>query len=121
MMNLRTCLASALAMLAVGGTSRSATPETNAIATSLPFEIRRGHVMIQSQLNDTDAQSFMLDTGYGVTLLPPGQAEALSLRRAGRITIVGIAGEEQAGMLGTGVRLRRAALEAAARGSFSDG
>ncbi len=98
MMNLRTCLASALAMLALGGTSRSASPETNAVVASLPFEIRRGHVMIQAQLNDTDAQSFMLDTGYGVTLLPPGQAEALSLRRAGRITIVGIAGEEQAGM-----------------------
>ena len=98
MMNLRTCLASALAVLALGGTSRSASPETNGIAASLPFEIRRGHVMIQAQLNDTDAQSFMLDTGYGVTLLPPGQADALSLRRAGRITIVGIAGEEQAGL-----------------------
>ncbi len=98
MMNLRTGLASALAVLALGGTSRSASPETNGIAASLPFEIRRGHVMIQSQLNDTAAQSFMLDTGYGVTLLPPGQADALSLRRAGRITIVGIAGEEQAGM-----------------------
>ena len=98
MINLRTCLAAALAVIALEGTSRSASPETNGIAASLPFEIRRGHVMIQAQLNDTDAQSFMLDTGYGVTLLPPGQADALSLRRAGRITIVGIAGEEQAGM-----------------------
>jgi Aspartyl protease len=98
MMNLRTCLASALAVLALSGTSRSASPETNAIAASVPFEIRRGHVMIQAQMNDTDPHSFMLDTGYGVTLLPPGQADALSLRRAGRITIVGIAGEEQAGM-----------------------
>ena len=98
MMNLRTCLATVLAMLALGGASRSASPGTNDIAASLPFEIRRGHVMIQAQLNGTTAQTFMLDTGYGVTLLPPGQADSLSLRRAGRITIVGIAGEEQAGM-----------------------
>ena len=70
---------------------------SNGASVSLPYELRRGHVMIDAQLNGSNALPFMLDTGYGVTLLPPGLAEGLGLRRAGRITIVGIAGEEAAG------------------------
>src|SRR5262249_54011477 len=35
-------------------------------------------------------------TGYGMTMLEPGLAESLQLKRAGQITIVGIAGEAPA-------------------------
>ena len=40
--------------------------------------------------------SLMLDTGYGITMIHPQFAEKLNLRRVGKITIVGIAGEEEA-------------------------
>jgi predicted aspartyl protease len=49
-------------------------------------------------VNETNTLSLLLDTGYGVTMLHPDHVEAFSLRRTGRITIVGIAGEEPAGM-----------------------
>src|SRR5262249_35465410 len=64
----------------------------------LPFEIRRGHIMVSARVSGSDPLPFMLDTGYGVTMLRPGHAEELALRRMGRITIVGIAGEEPAGI-----------------------
>ena len=54
--------------------------------------------MIPVRVAGTNAQSFILDTGYSMTMLPPGLGEALQLRRAGRVTIVGIAGEEEAGV-----------------------
>ena len=64
----------------------------------IPFEFRRGHVMIPVQVSGTNSRMFMLDTGYGTTMLEPGLAEALQLRRTGQITIVGIAGEAPAGV-----------------------
>lgn len=77
--------------------------ETPPTATStnplvIPFEFRRGHVMIPVRVNDTNSRPFMLDTGYGMTMLEPGLAESLQLRRTGQITIVGIAGEAPAGV-----------------------
>lgn len=63
----------------------------------IPIEYRRGHVMVPVRLG-ANAYSFLLDTGYGVTMFRADYAESLQLRRAGRITIVGIAGEEPADM-----------------------
>lgn len=64
----------------------------------VPFEMRRGHLMLPARVNGSDPVPFMLDTGYGMTMLRPGLAEELSLPRRGRISIVGIAGEEPAGV-----------------------
>lgn len=40
--------------------------------------------------------SFLLDTGYGTTMIGASLAESLKLRQRGQMTIVGIAGEEDA-------------------------
>jgi len=69
-------------------------PRTNPVV--IPFEFRRGHVLIPAQVAGTNAQPFILDTGYSMTMLPPGLGDALQLRRRGEVTIVGIAGEEEA-------------------------
>jgi hypothetical protein len=66
-------------------------------STRVPIEVRRGHVMVPVTAG-TNLFSFMLDTGYGVTMLRADHAASLQLRRAGRITIVGIAGEEPTDM-----------------------
>lgn len=66
-------------------------------STVVRIESRRGHVMAPVRVG-TNTYSFLLDTGYGVTMLRADHAQALQLRRAGRITIVGIAGEEPAEM-----------------------
>ena len=67
----------------------------------LPFELRRGHVMVPARAtNETSvALSLLLDTGYSMTMLHPEHVASLGLKRAGRITIVGIAGEEPAAVL----------------------
>jgi predicted aspartyl protease len=69
---------------------------TNSV--SLPFQLQRGHVMVPARLQGTNELSLLLDTGYGMTMLHPELVQAAGLRRAGRITIVGIAGEEPAGV-----------------------
>ena len=71
----------------------SATP----LAT-VPFAASRGgdRVMVPVNLNGSNGLSFMLDTGFSMTMIHPSLAEPLRLRRAGEITIQGIAGEEQA-------------------------
>ena len=73
-------------------------PAASTNVSVIPFEFRRGHAMIPVRVAGKNAQSFILDTGYAMTMLPPGLGEALQLRRAGRVTIVGIAGEEEAGV-----------------------
>jgi predicted aspartyl protease len=79
----------------------SATPAPATSATNpvvLPFVIRRGHVMVPARVHGSNELSLLLDTGYGMTMLHPDHVEAFGLRRTGRITIVGIAGEEPAGV-----------------------
>src|SRR5262245_49519218 len=81
---------------ACGAEPPPASPSTNPLV--IPFEFRRGHVMISVRVNDTEPRMFMVDTGYGMTMLEPGLAESLQLKRTGQITIVGIAGEAPAGV-----------------------
>lgn len=64
-------------------------------SATVPIEDRRGHFLAPVRAG-TNTYSFLLDTGYGVTMLRADHAQALQLKRAGRITIVGIAGEEPA-------------------------
>lgn len=81
---------------------QSAEPPPAASASSdnvtVPFEIRRGHIMVPARVNGSNTLSLLLDTGYGMTMLGAEHVEAFALKRTGRITIVGIAGEEPAGV-----------------------
>ena len=54
--------------------------------------------MVPARINGSNTISLLLDTGYGVTMLNGRNVDALGLRRTGQISIVGIAGEEPAGM-----------------------
>jgi len=64
----------------------------------VPFEFHQGSVIVRARANATNAElSFKLDTGFGVTTIHPDLVETLQLKRAGSLTIVGIAGKEQAG------------------------
>lgn len=83
-----------LVLVAFGGAS--AVGATNSLV--VPFKEERGHVMISARLNSGDPVSLMVDTGYGVTMLHPDWTDKLSLRRRGKVTIVGIGGEEDADM-----------------------
>lgn len=80
--------------------ARAAEPSA-AVATNpvvVPFQLQHGHIMVPARVNDTNALSLLLDTGYGMTMLHPDHVQASALRRTGRISIVGIAGEEPAGV-----------------------
>ena len=74
----------------------SATNTTNSVV--IPFKHERGHIMLGARLNDSQQVSLMVDTGYGLTMLHPNLVEQLDLRRRGKVTIVGIGGEEDADM-----------------------
>jgi len=54
--------------------------------------------MVPVRVDGSNSLSLLLDTGYGITMLHPDHVEAFGLKRTGRITIVGIAGEEPAGV-----------------------
>jgi hypothetical protein len=69
--------------------------ETNVVAT-VPITLQRGQIMVQARVNDSAPLSFMLDTGFSMTMLRPDLAERLKLTRVGQITVEGIAGEERA-------------------------
>jgi hypothetical protein len=62
----------------------------------IPIEFHRGHIMLRARANDADPLLFMLDSGFAITMISPEQAAALSLKRVGKISIVGVAGEEPA-------------------------
>lgn len=68
-------------------------------SVTLPFEEKRGHVLVRALMNGSNSVSLMLDTGYDVSTIRPELIEQLGLRRVGRITLVGIAGEERADMM----------------------
>ena len=67
---------------------------TNAVV--VPFEFVSGRILLTSRVNDSQPALVMLDTGYSISMLSREMAESLELKPAGRITIVGIAGEESA-------------------------
>ena len=63
---------------------------------TLPITFSHGHIMVPARVDDSGPLSFMLDSGYSLTMLHPAHASDFNLRRTGGITIVGIAGEERA-------------------------
>lgn len=76
----------------------AATSSAPSNSVTVPFEIRRGHIMVPARVNGSNSLSLLLDTGYGLTMLSAEHVESFALRRTGRISIVGIAGEEPAGV-----------------------
>jgi predicted aspartyl protease len=63
---------------------------------AVPFTLSGGQIHFSAQVNDTRALTFMLDTGFSMTMLRPELAQELKLRRTGEITVEGIAGDERA-------------------------
>ena len=61
---------------------------------TIPINTARDRVMVPLTLNGSNV-ALKLDTGFSMTMLHPDLAAALGLRRAGEITIMGIAGEER--------------------------
>ena len=78
--------------------ARAAEVQTNEspVCVRLPFEIRHGSALVSGRVNDSEPLAFKLDTGFGVTTIHPGLVEALGLKRAGTLSITGIAGREEA-------------------------
>jgi len=74
----------------------SAESPTNTAGIRLPIEFRRGSLFVPANVNGSNSLSFKLDTGFGVTTIHPDLVGKLQLKRAGSLTIVGIAGEEKA-------------------------
>ena len=61
----------------------------------IPIRLAPHRVMVPVSLNGSNHLSFMLDTGFSMTMIHPSLAEPLQLRRAGEVTVIGIAGEER--------------------------
>src|SRR5438093_4653679 len=80
------------------GAGATGFPATNTNSVVLPFRLERGHVMLGGQLNQGPHVSLMVDTGYGLSMLHPDLVHEIGLQRRGKVTIVGIAGEEDADM-----------------------
>lgn len=71
--------------------------ETNvAWPVIIPFESAHARVLVPLRINGSKPLLFLLDTGYGINLIHPDWVEPLGLKRSGRITIMGIAGDEEA-------------------------
>lgn len=90
------------------GTRLEAAETTNESAgpvATMKFRLRNGQVMLPASVNGSEPLSFLLDTGYSITTIHPSLAGSLNLKRAGQVTIVGIAGEEDAPTYG-GVEFR---------------
>ena len=79
------------------GTGAGFAAETNlpGASVTVSIDLRRGHVMAPVGIAGTNL-SFLLDTGYGMTMLRADHAAAFGLQRRGTMTIVGIAGEAPA-------------------------
>jgi len=63
---------------------------------TIPISTARDRIMVPLQLNGSNDLSFLLDTGFSITMVHPSLPESLKLRRAGEVTVIGIAGEEKA-------------------------
>lgn len=79
---------------------RAAEPTNQpSLAARIPLELRHGAALVRGRANGSQLLTFKLDTGFGVTTMHPELAESLDLKRAGKLTINGIAGKEEADWL----------------------
>ena len=95
----------AFAMFLISPAVNAAEVSTNQLVATVKFRLQNGLVMVPATVNDSEPLSFLLDTGYSITTIHPRLVEPLKLSRAGRVTIVGIGGEEEAPMY-SGVEFR---------------
>lgn len=87
----------ALGVCGGGAAETNREPAATRQPVTVPIDLRRGRVMVPTQVNGTNKVSLLLDTGYGMTMLHEDHVAAAGLKRSGRsITIVGIAGEQEA-------------------------
>ncbi len=93
---LLTLWAASVTAQTTAGKATSGPPRSAPSAITIPFQSARGRVMVPARVNGSKPLSFMLDTGYTITTVHPDLIEPLGLKRVGSITIVGIAGEEEA-------------------------
>lgn len=83
-------------IIALGSTLQLFPAEAPKPLTKVPINTARDRIMVPATLNGTGGLSFMLDSGFSMTMVHPELPEQLKLRRAGEITIIGIAGDEKA-------------------------
>ncbi len=76
----------------------SVVAQTNRSAplAEVPLKARNGDLLVETRINGSEPLLFKLDSGFGITTIHPNRVESLSLELVGQMTIVGIAGEEQA-------------------------
>lgn len=89
-------VASNIVVAVIIATSSTAGAQTPAPLARIPINTSRDRIMVPASVNGTTNLSFMLDTGFSMTMIHPDLPELLKLRRVGEITVVGIAGEEKA-------------------------
>ena len=77
-------------------TTFGAAAQTSAPLARISINTSRDRIMVPAKVNESNNLSFMLDTGFSMTMVHPELAESLKLRRVGEITVVGIAGDEKA-------------------------
>lgn len=83
-----------MAMMPLQGRSDEKAPAPAPVTISISSNHAR--VMVTATVNGSKPLSFLLDTGYGINTIHPDLVEPLGLKRAGRVTILGIAGNEEA-------------------------
>lgn len=76
--------------------TRQPSSTNKATSVALDYDPSRGRVWLSANLNGLGPHSFLLDTGYDLTMIHPDLAERLQLNTAGQVWIVGIAGRERA-------------------------
>jgi predicted aspartyl protease len=79
--------------------------QTHSPATpaAMPIDLKEGTLSVKVRINDSEPLTFKIDTGFGITVIRPDVAEALKLERTGHMTIIGIAGNEEAATFGGAV------------------
>ena len=80
-----------------GWSEESPTTAAKPLPVAVPIVQAGGRVMVTAKVNGSRPLSLLLDTGYGISMIHPDLVQLLGLTRVGQITIVGIAGEEEAG------------------------
>ena len=90
------CLVRIAAAFAAVATAFGAAAQTSAPLARITINTSRDRIMVPASVNGTSNLSFMLDTGFSMTMIHPDLPDPLKLRRVGEITVIGIAGEEKA-------------------------
>ncbi|HMJ90911.1 MAG TPA: aspartyl protease family protein [Candidatus Acidoferrum sp.] len=83
-------------VLLIGSALFDTSAATSNVIATIPITQNRGQIMVLARVNGSEPLSFMLDTGFSMTMLRRELAEQLNLTRLGEVTVEGIAGEERA-------------------------